>query len=137
MATEEDGLALLAQAAQQIAHLDNTERVETVGRLVEDQEVGIGKQRHGHPQALLHPQGVLPNLVLRAIAQSDDFEHLADARTRVTTKLGQHPQVFAPAQTGIESWRLGERPDAWEVGPGMRDRLAKHRGAPLAGPYQP
>src|SRR6266851_155838 len=110
MATEEDRLTLVAQATQQIAHLDDAERVETIGWLVEDQEVGIGKQRHGHPQALLHSQRVLPNLVLRAIAQSDDFKHLADTRSGVTAKLGQHLQVFAPAQAGIESWGLDERP---------------------------
>src|SRR5260370_10048099 len=111
MATDEDGLALFAQAPQQIAHLDNAERVETIGWLVEDQKVGIRKECHGPPQPLLHPQRVLPNQVLRAIAQSDDFKHLAETRSGVTAKLGQHLQVFAPAQAWIESWRLDEHPN--------------------------
>ena len=66
VARDEHGPALGAEAPQEVAHLDDPGGIEAVGGLVEDQQRGILEQRRGDAEALLHPQRVGPDHVVRA-----------------------------------------------------------------------
>src|SRR5205823_8424661 len=111
VATEENGLALLAQAPQQAAHPDDTKGVEAISRFVEDQQVWIREQSHGHPEPLLHPLRICSHRVFCPIAQIDSFEHLANARARMAAKVAKHLQIRPPTQAGIESRSFDECPN--------------------------
>src|SRR5450759_398951 len=45
--------------------------IEAVGRLVEDQQHGVGQQAAGHPQALAHPHRVALDLLLGPLGEPD------------------------------------------------------------------
>src|SRR4029077_5791984 len=56
VAAEKDGLALLGGTPQRVAGGDDAQGIEAVGRLVQDKQAGIGQQRHGDSEPLLHAQ---------------------------------------------------------------------------------
>ncbi len=58
MAGEEDGDPRRGLLPQQIAHLDDAMRVESIGRLVQDEQAGAPQQGASNPQPLLHPEGI-------------------------------------------------------------------------------
>lgn len=61
------GLPLLVEPEQQVSELHDALRVQSVDRLVQQQEVRPVHQRQGQPQPLLHAQGeVLEGLLPRA-----------------------------------------------------------------------
>ncbi len=66
VARDEHGPTLGAEAPQEVAHLHDPGGVEAVGGLIEDQQRGILEQRRGDAEALLHPQRIGPDHVVRA-----------------------------------------------------------------------
>jgi len=78
MAGEDDGDAFLFhQFAHQRAHLLDAGRVEAVGRLVEDEEFGAGKERGAEGEALLHAHRQLGHVhLLLFAAEQEAFQHL-------------------------------------------------------------
>src|SRR5438105_15574487 len=82
MARDEDGLAFGSEAVHEIAHFDDAGGVETVGRLIEDQDIGVLQQSHGDAQTLLHPKGVGTHAIFLTGAQSHKFWYGIDAPVR-------------------------------------------------------
>ena len=77
---------LRLQVGDQLEHLGLDGRVEAGGRLVEDQELGIGGERHRDDDALLHPAGQLVRVALQhgdRIGDLDALERLARALPRL------------------------------------------------------
>ena len=58
VAGDHDGDALVGELDHQAAHLLDAGRVQAVGGLVEDEELGVAGQCQGDPQTLLHAQRV-------------------------------------------------------------------------------
>ena len=58
VARDEDRDATVGEPAHHGAHLADAGRVEAVGRLVEDAQLGSGKQRRGDAEPLLHAERV-------------------------------------------------------------------------------
>jgi len=56
VAREHDGPAALAEVADELADLDDAGRVEAVGGLIEEHEIGLAEQRAGDPEPLLHAE---------------------------------------------------------------------------------
>ena len=56
VAGDHDGDALAGELDQQPAHLLDTGRVQAVGGLIEDEQLGLAGQRQSDPEALLHAQ---------------------------------------------------------------------------------
>ncbi len=56
---EQHGGAAVGVVAQQVPHPPDAGRVEPVGRLVEDEHLGLADQGCGDPEALAHPEGVV------------------------------------------------------------------------------
>src|SRR2546425_12401937 len=79
VAAQEDGAALSGEAWDQLAHLARAGRVEAIGRLVQDNQLGVTQKRGGDAEALLHAQGVRLVRITGAGAQSAELEHLVDA----------------------------------------------------------
>ena len=69
--------------AQQAAQPADARRVEAVGRLVEDQHLGVAEQRGGDGQALAHAQRVALDAAVGGVGEADGVEHLVDAARRV------------------------------------------------------
>ena len=56
---EQHGAAPVGVAAEQVAHPADAGRVEPVGRLVEDQHLGVAEQRGGDAEPLAHAERVV------------------------------------------------------------------------------
>ncbi len=87
VADEDDGgIVLLAQAAHQIEHRRLDRHVETRGRLVHDQQRGLGHQRHGDDDALLLAARELMGIAVEdafRVRQIDLAQHVQGARARL------------------------------------------------------
>ena len=78
MAGYQDGAALGGQAAQQVTQPANPLRVEAVGRLVQDQQIGIGEQRGGQAEALAHTEREPADPAVGRVGEFDELEHVVD-----------------------------------------------------------
>lgn len=54
----------------------NADRIETVSRLVQNQQLGVVKQGDGDAEPLLHPHGELAGAFSPNVNQSDDVQNL-------------------------------------------------------------
>ena len=126
VAREDERAPALAERAHELAHLGHARRIEPVGRLVEDQQLGVLEQGGRDAEPLLHPERVGRGPVARAIAQPDLGEHGLDAILAHPGVASEHTQVVAPGEVRIEGRGLDQRPDArqplGEPGGGAEDR---------------
>ncbi len=124
----------------QVAHVAHPARVQTGRRLVEQQQLRLPQQRGGKPEPLPHPVRVAADLVLGALAQADDLQHLVDPRRRPTAvERREQLEVAATIHVGVEGGRFDEAGDALESrdallrvapeepdGPGRRPDQSEH-----------
>ena len=96
---EEDGHAVLDEPADHLAELVNPGRVEPVRGLVQDQELGIGKQARGRREPLAHAEGVALHAIVRPVGQSDAVEHLSIRACASPARCGDR-QVLGRSGTG-------------------------------------
>ena len=77
---EQHRAALVGVGAQQVAHPADAGRVETVGRLVEDQHRGVADQRGRDAEPLAHAERVVAHPALRLVlGEADPLQHPPDA----------------------------------------------------------
>jgi hypothetical protein len=76
MGAEQHRQAAGGEALDQRAHVAHAGGIEPVGRLVENEELRVAQQAGGDSEALAHAERVAPDLVVRAIGQIDELEHL-------------------------------------------------------------
>jgi hypothetical protein len=108
---EQHRAAAVGELAQQPAHPAHPLGVQAVGRLVEDQDLGIAEQRVRQPEALAHAQRVLAHALARRRAiESDAPEQVLDAPRVHADGLRGHGQRLAPAAAGV--LRRGVEQDA-------------------------
>ena len=74
---EHRGVELIAQGRHQVEHLGLDGRVQRGRRLVQDEQRGLGGQRHGDDGPLRHPAGKLVRIPLHHPARVGDL-HLAE-----------------------------------------------------------
>ena len=134
---EEHRPALGDEAADHAAELVDAGRVEAVGRLVQDQELGVGEQCARDPEALAHPERIGRNALVRPPAEPNARERRFDAVMRLAlARGGDHRQVLAAGQVAMEARLLDDRAHAGErCGPLGRNRLTEkpHRPGGRAG----
>jgi hypothetical protein len=58
------GITLLAEHPHEVEHFCLDRGIETRGGLVEDQQLGVARQRHGDDDALLHTAGQLERIAI-------------------------------------------------------------------------
>ena len=123
--------AALGQRADEVADLDRALGVESVGRLVEDDDRGVADQGQGDPDPLAHPQRERADLVVGAVGETD-----ADAGSRGTSaSLGREAdrggpdlEVLASALAFLyERRRLDDHP-------GAAGRASRKPGDPASWP---
>ena len=80
---------LCAEIADQLEHLVAALRVHAVGRLVEEQQVGIVDERLRQLDALLHAGRVGLDVAVARLAEADVVQHLVRALHRVDRAAGR------------------------------------------------
>jgi hypothetical protein len=112
VAREDDGAPASAEIADQLPHLDDARGVESVRRLVEEDQLGVSEKRARDPEALLHPERVSGELAVRALPEVDEVEQPVNVgRRAVAADPLEVPQVRAPREVRIEGRRLDHRAD--------------------------
>jgi hypothetical protein len=76
---QQHGAAVVGEVAKKSAHPADARRVEAVGRLVEDQHLGVAEQGVRDAQPLAHAQRVVADAPLGLDGvQAHQVEHLVD-----------------------------------------------------------
>jgi hypothetical protein len=113
---EQHGAAAVGEAAQQLAHPAHALRVEPVGGLVEDQDLGLAEQRVGEPEALAHAERVGADApAARRLVEADEVEQRVDARAgtpivcaeTASASRPRRPACCAEASSRIPTRRPG------------------------------
>ena len=139
MARDEDRLATRGQGLERVAQLHDPARVQAVGRLVEQEELGVVEQRNGDAEPLLHPHRVSGDAVACPIAQAHQFEKLFDAGlSHGPTGRAHDPQVFARREVRVERRRFDQGAHVVEdVAPRTVEALAEERDRARVGADEP
>ena len=87
-----------AKRPQELTHPADALRVQTVGRLVEDEHLRVADHRGGDAQPLLHAQRVPLELALRGRREADQLQHLVGALGRVAGGGADHPRWLRPVR---------------------------------------
>ena len=111
VAGDEHRPALVGQAADQAAQPVDALGVEAVGRLVEDQDLGVAEQGGGQPEALAHAEREAADPAAAGGGQPGLLEDLVDPARVEPGRHGQDPQVVAGRAARVEPARLQDRPD--------------------------
>ncbi len=75
MGGEQDGAALVGEAAEQVTHPSDPGRVQPVGRLIEDQDLRVAEQGGGDAEPLTHPERVVADATVGlALGEADEVE---------------------------------------------------------------
>ncbi len=94
------------------AHVGHARRVESVGRLVEHDQLRVAQQRGGDAEALLHAERVrLEPVVCRGRRGRPAPAPSSTAWSPRSAVAGHHPQVVAPGEVGEEARSLDQRAD--------------------------
>ncbi len=96
MRAHENGSLPGAHRADKVAHLGDPDRIEAVGRFVENQQLGVAEERGGDTKALFHPERVAAVAVTSPISEPDGGEHLGDAPLVETPEASDGSQVLGP-----------------------------------------
>ena len=113
VAGEHDREAALGdEPAEQVEDLDDADRVDRRGRLVEDQEVRRLDQGIGDAESLAHAAGVGADPVVRTVGESDLGEDLVDGGLRLglaqAVEAGRVAQVLAAGHVLVEADGVGQ-----------------------------
>ena len=122
MAGDEDGGAVVGQPTQEQPHLPHAAGIETVGGLVEDQQLRSAQQRQPDTESLAHPLAVGLHAFAGGGREADGLEHLvhpAEPRAHIRSRAaraGEVLQVLAPRQVLPERRLLDQRADPFQRG---------------------
>ncbi len=138
--------------SDELTHLPDPDRVQSVRRLVEDEQVRIAEQGGADGEALLHAEGVRPYLVRAAAGESDLVEDPVHPRRVLPAQHGEGGEVAGTGQRRVQRGALDQGAHPWQVagrchqgmtedGPGApagADQAEQHaQGRRLAGPVGP
>ena len=110
---EKDGDAAFAQAVDQLVHLAGCDRIETGGRLVEEDDRRIAEQRACERDALAEPLREAAAGIVRAAGEVDRRQRLPDPRLRLCELVqpGEELEVLGHGETQVEAGVLGHHRD--------------------------
>jgi hypothetical protein len=110
----DQGLALLAQLAEQLSELHPPRRVEPRRRLVQQYDRRIRQQRPRQTQALFHPARQRLDLLRRLLRQPDPLQPIRNVglhvRVAQAVPLGDEPQVGPDVHLLVQRRRVGREP---------------------------
>ena len=111
VAREQDRAAGGREVAQRVTQPADAVGVEPVGRLVEDQDLGVAEQRAGEAEALAHALGEAADAALGRVGQADLFEHLVDARSRNAHRASEDREMTDRRSSGMPDVRVEQGAD--------------------------
>ena len=115
VARHEDGDAALAcQRAKQLADLDDAGRVQRVGRLVQDEQVGVVQQRPGQREPLPVAEREHAGATVGVVLEVHEPDGLADRLPRRSGQPALDLEVLAHGEVGVGGRALDEVADAAE-----------------------
>ena len=95
------------------AHPAHAFRIEAVGGLVEDQDLGVAEQCVGEAQALAHAERVLADTPPgRRLVEADELQQRVDALRRHAHGVGGDGERLAAAAPGVLGGRVEQDADA-------------------------
>ena len=110
---EQHGAAAVGEVAQHAPHPAHAFRIEAVGGLVEDQDLGVAEQCVGEPQALAHAERVLADTPPgRRLVEADELQQRVDALRRHAHGVGGDGERLAAAAPGVLGGRVEQDADA-------------------------
>ena len=98
------------EVAEQLPDLDDPCRVQPIRRLVEDEELRVGEERRGDPEALLHTEREALDRLAIAADQADLRKDRFDAPERQAAEAGERHEVGPGRQAGDERRALDRGP---------------------------
>ena len=99
---EQHGAAVVGVPAEQVAHPADAGRVEAVGRLVEDQHLGVADQRGRDAEPLAHAERVVAHPAAGlGRGQADQVEHLVDPGGRQAHGALRDGEDLAAGAAGV------------------------------------
>src|SRR5581483_11644389 len=108
---------LLGQGRDEPAKVAHARGVEAVRGLVEHEQLRRAHERGGDPEPLAHAERVRADPVGGPVEQADPVERLVQPPPgKAAVERREELEVLAPAQVGIEGWRLDEAGDVLERG---------------------
>ena len=98
---------------QEIDDLLAGDLIEIAGRLVRDQDRGVGRQRPGQRHALLFTAGQLGRVVMQPVAEADRCQFLRGTLCRLgmTSEFQRHRDIFQRRHGRNQMERLEHDPD--------------------------
>ena len=79
MTAHKDGHAITGgKGTDQFPHFLDARRIQTVGGLIQQQDLGLSQQGTGQSQPLLHAEGILGGLLVLLFFHPDDLQHCVD-----------------------------------------------------------
>ena len=106
-------LHLLLEADHLVLHVAADQRVERAERLVEQHDLGVGGERAGQADALLHPAGQLVGIRVPPPAEAHGLEHLV--RLGLRAPSFSTPWTSSPNATLSTIRRCGSSPKCWNT----------------------
>jgi hypothetical protein len=103
--------ALGGESTQQVPNPADALRIQSVGRLVEQQDARVTEQGHSDTEPLAHAERVRTGAPRCRVGQTDDAQHLRDPGTGDVVARGQRGQVRTAAAAGMERPGIEERAD--------------------------
>ena len=138
MAGDHDGDALAGELDQEAAHLLDTGRVQAVGGLIENEQLGLSGQRQRDAEALFHAHGVGAHQAVLVLGQAHQCQGAADLLVAQSLHLRRDPHVLRAREVAVAGWVLdhgaGARHDLGACGRG--EGSPEHADLPAGGRQQ-
>ena len=127
----------MGQFTQQVADLDDAGRIQPIGRLVQNQQLGIVHQRLGQPQSLRIAQRQRARPPISIGGQPKLFDDAINAVGSTPGAGGASSPDFGDGQIGIGVGRLDQIADGRPGSSRPPTRRAQHVGLPGVGLIMP
>ena len=92
----------VSDPADELSHVVDPGGVEAVGRLVQDEQLGITEERRGEAEPLLHAERVLTESIRCSLAEPYQVQHVWDLGNVMTGEGRDDPEVLGPGEPGPE-----------------------------------
>src|SRR5260370_19758264 len=81
MGIDEDRLALFFELLEECANFPAADRIDAIGRLIEENYLGMVKKSLGDAQPLFHAFGIGADFIVHSALETDNLEHFRNALT--------------------------------------------------------
>ena len=127
MRRQEDRDAALAQLVDQLVDIARGDRIETGGRLVEEQHLGLAEQRPGQGDPLAETLGERAAGIAGPLGQLDRPQRPLDARARVRhlVQVGEAARFSATLSRRYSPGDSGMIEIRWRISTPLSGRSAK------------